>query len=106
MKLRLLTFITAITLSFAALALDLQTAKDQGLVGEQNNGYLAPLQSSADVTALVKEINAKRTAAYQQIAAKNGISVDDVAKLAAKKIIAKAEKGHMVQDGSGNWLKK
>lgn len=106
MKLRLITFLTALSLSFAAAALDLQQAKDQGLVGEQANGYLAPLKTSADVTALVKEVNAKRTSAYEQIAAKNGISVTDVAKLAAKKIIAKAEKGHMVQDDSGNWIKK
>ncbi|QSX34990.1 YdbL family protein [Shewanella avicenniae] len=106
MKFRLITLFATLALSFAAFALDLQSAKDQGLVGEQTNGYLAALKSTADVTALVNDVNAKRTAAYQQIAQKNGISADDVAKLAAKKIIAKAEKGHMVQDSSGSWVKK
>lgn len=106
MKLRLITFLAAISLSFAAAAMNLQTAKDQGLVGEQTNGYLAPIKNSADVAALVKQVNAKRTDAYQRIAEKNDISVANVAKLAAKKIIAKAEKGHIVQDASGNWVKK
>lgn len=40
----------------------------------------------------------------KKIARQNGISVDDVAKLAGAKAIAAADKGHIVQDASGKWF--
>ena len=54
----------------ASWALSLQEAKAQGLVGEQANGYLAAVKSdaSADVKALVDDINVKRKEKYQSIA--------------------------------------
>ncbi|MDF0535388.1 YdbL family protein [Shewanella yunxiaonensis] len=106
MTTRIMTLLCAMLLSFSSFAISLQEAKDQGLVGEQLNGYLAVVKPGAGVAELVKDINAKRQAQYEKIARQNGISVDDVAKMAAAKVIAKAEKGHMVQDNSGNWVKK
>ena len=42
-----------------AFAADLKTAKDQGWVGEQNNGYLGLVKSdvAADVKSLVADVN-------------------------------------------------
>ncbi|OIN16172.1 YdbL family protein [Shewanella indica] len=106
MKTKLMTLTAALLMSFCVFAIGLQDAKSQGLVGEQQNGYLGVVKSSAEVSALVKDVNAKRRAHYEKIARQNGISVDDVAKLAGAKAIAAADKGHIVQDASGKWVRK
>ncbi|MFQ6370567.1 YdbL family protein [Shewanella sp. YIC-542] len=103
---RIIILLCGLLLGFSSFAMSLQDAKHQGLVGEQQNGYLAVVKNAPGIAALVKEINAKRQAHYEKIAKQNGIAVNDVAKLAAEKAIARAEKGHMIQDNSGRWIKK
>lgn len=90
-----------------ASAADLAQAKAAGLVGEQLNGLLGVVQADApaDVKALVNSINAQRQAEYQRIAAKNGVSADEVARLTAQKVIGQAAAGHFVQTPSG-WQKR
>ena len=88
-----------------ALALDLQTAKNQGLIGETSSGYLEIVTDSVGVSKLVQEINAQRKAEYARIAAANGIAVSDVEALAAKKAIAKTPAGQFVKV-NGQWQKK
>ena len=98
-----------IGLTSAAFAMDLDTAKAKGLVGEQTNGYVGLVTSSApaDVKQLVNDINARRRAAYQNVAAQTqGASLSDVEKLAAAKLIARTPSGQMVQDASGKWVRK
>jgi len=87
-------------------AIDLQSAKDQGLVGETPSGYLAVVKNSADANALVTTVNAARKSLYQSIAARNGTSLAVVQVLAGKKAIEKAEPGHYVESASGGWVKK
>ncbi len=106
MKQKLLTFITALVLSANAFAISLQDAKSQGLVGEQTNGYLGVVVKSTEIQTLTDSVNAKRRAHYQKIANKNGIGVDDVAKLAAEKAIAATSKGQYIQNPQGKWIKK
>lgn len=86
----------------SVFALDLQTAKEQGLVGETDTGYLGAVKSSPEVAALIVDINAQRKAEYQRIAKQNGIAVSDVEKLAAKKAITKTPAGGHVNIG-GDW---
>jgi len=113
-KTNIFHFISALLLtaglliSGSALAMDLSTAKDQGYVGEQINGYLGLVNASApaDVKALVQDINSKRKAHYQSIATRNGVSVSEVAKLTARKVIDKAQSGHYVQGADGQWTKR
>lgn len=90
----------------AALALDLQSARTQGLVGEKPDGYVAAVQSSAEVNALVADVNAKRKQEYTRISKENGQPVDVVAKLAAPQIIEKLPSGAMYQGPDGGWKKK
>jgi uncharacterized protein YdbL (DUF1318 family) len=93
--------------STAVFAMDLQSAKSQGLVGEQLNGYLGVVSSDAgsDVEALVADINNKRKQMYQSIAKKNGTSLDTVELLAGKKAIEKTSTGNYIQSATG-WKKK
>ena len=92
-------------LSMPANALNLAQAKAQGLVGETPSGYLAVVKSNAAASALVKDINAKRKAAYQNIARKNGQPLSTVEKLAGQKAIYNTPPGQYVKIG-GSWKKK
>ena len=77
--------------SVAAFAADINTAKNQGLIGERADGYLGVVDQSAasDVKALVREINGKRRTEYERIAKANDISRQEVESLGGKKTIAK-----------------
>ena len=70
-----------------ATALDLSTAKAQGLVGETASGYLAPVKSTPEAQKLVKDINTKRKEHYKQIAQRNKTPLNTVEQLAGKKAI-------------------
>ena len=91
----------------AALAADLQQVKNNGLVGEQLNGYLGLVSAdaTAEVRALVADVNARRKAKYEAIAAQNSTRLETVELLAGKKAIEKTRPGNYVQSASG-WKKK
>ncbi|MBL4629670.1 MAG: YdbL family protein [Paraglaciecola sp.] len=95
--------------SSLAFAMSLDDAKQQGLVGEKNNGYLGivSLQKNVqnDTQSLVNDINAKRKAVYIKLAAKNGITLQQVEKLAADKAYKKTSSGHYLFR-AGKWVKK
>jgi len=106
MKIKTFFLFLTLILSSNVWAIDLDEAKQSGLVGERTNGFLGAVKHSGEVDALVAEINAKRTEAYARIAKKNGIAVDKVAELAAKKLINKAGPDDYVQTTSGVWVLK
>lgn len=95
----------AILFSTFAFAIELDTAKEKGLVGEQQNGYLGVVVESREVMELINDINAKRKAKYQELATKNGITLEQVEILAAKKAYEKTKSGHYLQV-NGQWLRK
>ncbi|WP_232219882.1 YdbL family protein [Pseudogulbenkiania sp. MAI-1] len=92
--------------STLAMALDLDGAKSQGLVGEQPDGYLGVVKSTPEAVELAADINAKRRSAYEAIAKKNGATLDQVAALAGQKAIEKAAPGTYVKSSTGQWVKK
>ncbi len=100
--------IAALGTTAKASGIDLERAKDQGLVGEKADGYVGIVvaQTNSLVQALVNQVNAKRRAAYEEIAKKNGTSVDAVARLAGEKLIERAAQGEWVTDADGVWRKK
>lgn len=102
--LRTTLLIAGLSCSALAFSLDLDAAKAGGLVGEQANGYLAAVGTATPaVTALVNDINAKRKAAYADIAQRNGTALDAVEQLAGKKAIEKTLPGQYVKLPSGEW---
>ncbi|KPZ72527.1 MULTISPECIES: YdbL family protein [Shewanella] len=106
MKVQLIALLTGLLFSSSALALTLQQAKSQGLLGEQTNGYLGLVVNNEQAKKVMNDVNAKRKLHYQKIAKKNKLSTDDVAMLAAKKAIAAAKKDHYIQTVSGKWQQK
>jgi len=95
-----------LTASPLVMALELGDAKTQGLVGEQPDGYLGVVQATPDAVALAAEINAKRKAAYQDIASKNGATLAQVGAMTGQKVIDKAPAGTYVKTPDGQWVKK
>lgn len=97
----------ALALPLAAQALDLDSARSQGLVGEMTDGYIGAVKGQGDeeVRRLVAEVNAKRRAAYEAIARENGTAVEAVAALAGQKLIGRAPAGSWIGD-DGRWYQK
>ncbi|MCL1123245.1 YdbL family protein [Shewanella surugensis] len=106
MKTQVLVFFTALLLSINAFAISLQDAKNQGMVGEQQNGYLGVVKASPEANKLINRVNAERRSSYQKIAKKNAITLNEVANLAAKKAISATKKGQFVKNKQGKWVRK
>ncbi len=91
-----------------AWAIDIRDAKAQGMVGEANTGYIAAVQSSpsAEVRALIADVNTKRKASFQSTANKTGTSVAQVANRFYEIAVQKTAAGHYYQDAAGRWRTK
>lgn len=105
-KILALITICLLTITQPVFGLDLQTAKNQGLVGETTSGYLEAVKTpSSETQALITDINAKRKQKYQDIAARNKTSLQAVEQLAGKKAIEKSASGSYIKLG-GSWQQK
>jgi uncharacterized protein YdbL (DUF1318 family) len=97
----------ALALATPARALDLDGAREKGLLGEQADGYVGVVAAkpSPEVVALAEQVNARRRAHYEEIAVRNGTPVEAVAALAGKKLVEAAPPGQWVKP-NGGWVKK
>lgn len=107
MKTFIIIFTSCLLLAAQAVfAIDLQTAKDQGLIGETPGGYLEAVDTpSIEIKTLVDNINVQRKQKYKDIAARNNTSLEAVELLAGKKAIEKSEPGDYIKLG-GSWQQK
>jgi uncharacterized protein len=92
--------------SSMAFALTLEQARQQGRVGETLSGYLAPVKKDTETLALVEQINIARAEKYEEVAQKNHVSSEDVAKLAGQKLVNRAAAGEYVRGINGQWMKR
>ena len=111
-RLALSTIALAAALAFvpvgAPRAQSLDAAKSAGLVGERADGYVGIVEPSApgDIVAMVQNINGKRRAKYQGIAANNGTSLKAVEVIVGEKLIRRAKPGEYVMDSAGRWRRR
>lgn len=96
----------ALIISFSVYSLNLNDAREQGLVGEQTDGWLGVVESTPEVEALVKKVNEHRLGKYLQMSEKNGMTLDQVSVLAAEKSIKRTPEGQYIQNASGQWVVK
>lgn len=87
----------------------LQTLKAQGLIGEDNQGFVAVLKSGGDTDAVVSAENKDRSAIYQTIVQQNNLGADGLGKV--KSVFAevqseKARSGDFIQTSAGQWIQK
>lgn len=83
----------------------LDQARAQGVVGEQADGYLGIAKGgSADIKSRIDAINIKRRAAYTDLAAKRGATVQEVAAATACELLqSRVPAGGMWRDEAGAW---
>ena len=80
--------------------------KSEGIVGEDNAGFLqfvGDKKVSADVVAAE---NKDRQTIYRAIAKQQGTTAELVGKRRALQIAKRAAPGEWVQDAGGNWIQK
>ncbi|MEX5996794.1 YdbL family protein [Providencia hangzhouensis] len=81
-------------------------AKETGLLGETLSGYLAPINTSnLEATKLAAQINQEREKRYSEIAAKNNLKTNDVARIAGQKL-GTVVVWEFVCGINGQWLQK
>ncbi len=84
----------------------IKALKAAGIVGENNQGYLAVLKQAGDKKALIDAENQDRRMVYEAIAKQQKTTPDLVGRRRAMQIAEKADPGTMVQDAKGNWVRK
>ncbi len=85
----------------------IEAAKDEGLIGENINGYLEVITSvDPALKRQVDELNAARREAYAKLADQQGQSLSTVARLTGEKLVAGESSGRYVFDDSDRWVKK
>ena len=77
--------------------------KAEGVVGENNKGYLEFIGGKQAKKDVINAENGDREQVYTAIAKQQGTSVDLVGKRRAKQIAKKAKPGQWIQDHSGKW---
>jgi uncharacterized protein len=80
--------------------------KSQGVIGEDNRGYLAVLKDAGDKQSIVDAENQDRRKIYTAIAKQQGTTPALVGQRRAMQIAQKADPGTMLQDADGHWRKK
>ncbi len=87
----------------------IDAAKAKCVVGEQTDGYLGVIDSAKADEALkreVRSINQQRKAAYAELAARNGVTIEQAAQVTAERLLNSAPTGHCIQSPDGGWTKK
>lgn len=102
-------FAVAAATPASAASAAVEDAKSKCIVGEQSDGYLGVVEGAVASEALrreVRTINQQRKAAFANLAAKNGVTIEDAAALTGKKLVEGAPSGQCVQTPDGSWLRQ
>jgi uncharacterized protein YdbL (DUF1318 family) len=84
----------------------IKALKDQGVIGENNTGFLEFVGNRKDKADVVAAENQDRKSVYEAIAKKQGTTADVVGKHRAAQISEKARTGEWLQDANGKWYQK
>ena len=80
--------------------------KAQGVVGENNQGYLEFRTSDRSQASVVDAENKDRRTVYETIAQRQNTTPEFVGQARAAQIAGREATGTWIQDSSGNWSKK
>jgi uncharacterized protein len=87
----------------------LQSLKQEGVIGENNKGYVTDLKDNTTASTMVAAENKDRRVMYEALAEQNKLGntgLLEVQKAFADVQSEKASPGDMVQSSSGDWKKK
>jgi uncharacterized protein YdbL (DUF1318 family) len=80
--------------------------KAEGLIGENNRGYLELRNQNTTAAALISAENQDRQTVYNAIAQQQHANPEIVGQRRAAQIAARAVTGTWLQNGNGEWYKK
>lgn len=85
-----------------------EAARTAGKVGEQADGYLGLVSGGdADLRARVDQINIKRRAVYTDLAAKRGVTINEVAGATACQLFSdRVGPGQFYRGENGQWTQR
>ena len=84
----------------------IKALKGQGIVGENNRGYLQFVGKKKEKEEVVTAENKDRKLVYKAIAKQQGTTAAVVGKHRAVQIANKAQPGEWLQDANGKWYQK
>ena len=86
----------------------LRALKDQGIIGENNHGYVEALSDDQQAKDLVKAENKDRKFIYKTIEQQNNLTdaMETIEKVFAQVQHDKAMAGDKIQDDNGQWVTK
>ncbi|MGE0269197.1 MAG: YdbL family protein [Candidatus Omnitrophota bacterium] len=86
----------------------IQDLKKQGLIGENNQGYISVLKHKVEIVDVIEAENRDRKVIYETIASQNqlGGAINKIEKVFASVQREKAQAGEKVQLENGNWVSK
>jgi uncharacterized protein YdbL (DUF1318 family) len=91
----------------AAMAQSLEDLRASGAIGERYDGYVEVRDSgAAGANSRENEVNAKRRSIYEERAAAQGVTPEEIGQLYASQIMQKAPGGTWFLDENGNWRQK
>ena len=80
--------------------------KSQGIIGENNRGFVEVRGGDAEAAAVVSSENTDRQAAYAGLAKQTGTSAEQVGRARAKQLATASAAGVWIQKEDGSWAKK
>jgi uncharacterized protein YdbL (DUF1318 family) len=99
--------LASLTMSVPALAQEAATivqARLSGLIGERYDGYLGFVTTpSAELRRQVNAINIRRRSLYYDLAARKGVTPEEVGITAACSLLRRLGAGEYYQLGQGGW---
>ncbi|MCF6290246.1 MAG: YdbL family protein [Desulfobacterales bacterium] len=85
---------------------DINALKAQGVIGENNRGFLEFVAAARDQEKVIQAENNDRQLVYRAIAQQQGTSAELVGQRRARQIAERAAPGEWLQDSEGKWYRK
>ncbi|MEX1108636.1 MAG: YdbL family protein [Dongiaceae bacterium] len=101
--------LVGLLLPFAAFAqdADLDRLRAEGILAERFDGYVMERQGGDGATrATVDRVNGERRSIYEQRAAEQGVSANEVGQVYAAQIFKKAPAGTYFLNADGSWVQR
>ena len=96
-----------VALPYAAYAQeDLDQMRADGVLAESYTGFVVIRENANGAQAVADRVNAERSTIYQQRAAEQGVTAEEIGQVYAGQIINKAPAGTWFQNQDGSWIQR
>ena len=85
---------------------DLDQMRVDGVLAESYTGFVVIRENANGAQAVADRVNAERRTIYQQRAAEQGVTPDEIGRVYAGQIINKAPAGTWFQNEDGSWIQR